>query len=232
MDNEKVTQLDTVFGTLRPGRSYAQVRAQAGPFTSRNLLDETYGFFDRIPPTGELCPLCGETLYQRACYACGAAKNVASLEFDAHEVERQIVAHEGGEFEFFAHRWWKLDREGYREHVVKDRKRLGDLNRLGGRTKRRPEPLARLQSYDRPSKPADLGGAWDVRTVKVAGVELEVMARATEFVCTCSDETEHIAHNGKHSALGTVCKVHGSICGTCDEDHILLSGRKMAGIND
>lgn len=187
----------------------------APPFTSRDLLDQTYGYFQRIGTQKQLRCTCGKQVFAVSnatlaveCLNCRGSL-LAMSGMDTVSLEQAIkgmncFSLQGDFFEFFANRWWKCDARLNRLHPVKNRERIAELDiRRNGKPPKPVPPPAKLQSYSRVAP----GG------YKRGGGEKFLAA------CQCSSLEAHVAFADRPRLLDAFCPRHSGVCGTCGEDH-------------
>lgn len=209
-DSQNITVLPTVFGTLRPGKTYSAVNASSGPFSGCDLLDATYGYGDRIPLDLKPCRCGAEMVAVQAnivatCGRCdGNLYHGLSLVLE-EDLPGEITARlKGARYEFFANVWWRLDSDGDRVRMIRKPSKVAELDRLAGRSLPKRQERPAKQSWTAWYQRSD--GALRTHPVYV------------EPVCDClMDEDEHEAY--RHGLAGTYCPVHGADCAFCATDH-------------
>lgn len=208
--DEKITQLETVYGSLKPHQTYGAVRAASGPFTGRDLLDATYGYGERFPAIVSRCR-CGAMLVAhdpRTAAECGQCRTdpLRGLRLVLEEdLPAEFTARLGNaRYAWFAELWWRLDEFGDRVRPIRKRSKVEKLDRLSGR--RVPTPKA-----ERAEKPYTL--IWEKRTDGT----LRQAKTYQPASCQCEDEESHDAYYT--SLAGSICPIHGTECATCGADH-------------
>lgn len=185
-------------------------------FTGRDLLDQVYGYVTNYPVVKQLRCSCGRGVYAVdsrvqavECRECMGSllvdDGVRVMNWERFVRDSNIVRNaDGREYEFFANRWWKLEKwTGNRLHPVKNAELLADLEVLRNGPPPAPKPpVPKLQSYT--WKPAE-------------GFDGRGRVRITP--CRCSGPEAHAAFADRPHLLRAYCVKHPDACGTCGEDH-------------
>lgn len=213
--DETITQLETVFGSLKPNQTYGTVRAASGPFTGRDLLDATYGYGDRVTKIVSPCG-CGAMLVYhdpRTAPECGRCRTdpLRGLNLVLEEdLPAEFNARLGdARYAWFAGLWWRLDEYGDRVRPIRKRAKVEKLDRLSGR---RVPP----KQEERREKPFVM--IWQKRQ---DGALRQIKCYEPAF-CGCEDEESHDAYYS--SLAGTFCPLHGVECATCGVEHFNEEG--------
>lgn len=208
---ENITQLETVYGSLRPHRTYGAVSAASGPFTGRDVLDATYGYGERIPRALVPCA-CGSELVivpenrRPTCGRCSGHEFEGFSLVLEEDLPGEITAKLGdARYEYFANLWWRLDRYGDRVRPIRKPAKVAQLDRISGR-------FVPPKATERPEK--EFWMAWRIR----GDGALRQHKTYTEPVCSClTDQEMHDAY--VQGLAGTFCPVHGATCAQCGADH-------------
>lgn len=185
---------------------------RAQPFRGRDLLDGVYGIADQYAMVRKFCKCGASELFvdERVvpyCPACQPARILECFVFETDDElgpESPIVKMKGDEFQFFANRWWELNRSGERIRMVDSFRKAAELDR---RAHRLPKPLPEMRG----SKPQFS----EFYLTRDGRLRLRKSYSAPE--CYCASEEDHTtwAHD-----LPSFCPEHGNACSTCGGSHI------------